>query len=454
MTLGICGKRTRWQLISTLACCIMSLTHGISLGWFSPTLPILESDQSPIGDPVQIHEVMWIGSMLAVGSILSNMIIWFPIGFFGIKKCMYFLALPNMVNWILIYVANNSAYLYIARVLLGASGGSLVVCFPIFIAEIADKSVRGTLTSFFMLTLCGGITVGFLLVVHTSYHVLPCIVIVLPILYVILIIPLPEPPQDLLRRGHDEKAEKSYYFYRNLTSDPTKQNENKAEFDSYRERVFIGGVKENITRQDFFNKQSVKTFGLIVVLLVCNQMSGSFAIFNYASTIFTQLGSRMEPNMCGIVMGLVQLGGLLTAVLLVDRVGRRWLLIPSLAGMGLSELGVGLLKSFASPHFLHHNGWIGLTLMCLVAYSSSTGIIALTFVIIVELLPAKIRATGTSISMCGLSCSVFAALMTYPVMIDRYGIDATMYMAAAFCLLGVVVMGLFLPETKGRSMTN
>uniref|UniRef100_A0A6P4F7N7 Facilitated trehalose transporter Tret1 isoform X1 n=3 Tax=Drosophila rhopaloa TaxID=1041015 RepID=A0A6P4F7N7_DRORH len=452
--MDICGKRVRWQLCSTLALCIMSTTHGISLGWFSPSLPILQSDESPIGESVNINDVMWIGSMLAVGSLICNMIIWFPIGFVGIKKCMYFVALPNVMNWILIYIARNSIYLYVARILLGISGGTLVVSFPIFIAEISDNSFGALLRHFFMLTLCGGITVGFVLVFYTTYHVLPCIVIVLPILYVILIIPLPEPPHDLLRRGRDEKAEKSYYFYKNLTKDPTKQNENKAEFNSFRERVLSGGVKEKITFQDFFNKVSMKAFGLIAVLLICNQMSGTFAIFNYASTIFTELGSTMEPNICAIVLGVVQLFGLASAVLLVDRVGRRWLLMPSLALMGLGELSVGLLKSFASPHFLDHHGWLGLVLMCFVAYTSSAGLIALTFVLIVELLPVKIRAPGASISMCGLSCSVFVALMTYPVVINEYGVDVTMYMSAGFCFLGFILMGTFLPETKGRSMTH
>jgi len=220
-------------------------------------------------------------------------------------------------------------------------------------------------------------------------------------------------------------------------------------------------------------KDSARAFSLIAVLLVCNQMSGSFAIFNYASSIFAQLGSRMEPNKCSIFLGVVQLFGLASAVILVDRVGRRWLLIPSLAGMGLAELGVGLLKSLASQDYLNTHFWIALTLMCIAAYTSSVGVVALTFVIIVELLPFKvslclggcrwtwlsshilqIRAPGVSLSMCGLSCAVFMALMTYPVMINKYGVHITMFMSAGFCLVGLIVLGIFLPETRGKSLTQ
>ncbi|XP_043653671.1 facilitated trehalose transporter Tret1-2 homolog isoform X1 [Drosophila teissieri] len=448
----ICSRRTRWQLLSTLILCIMALTQGISLGWFSPTLPTLISDNSPIGKPIDTSEVKWIGAAFGIGCLFCNVVICVPVSYFGIKKCMYFVPLPNIINWILIYFASKSVYFYVCRVLLGFSGGTLVVCFPVFIAEVSDNSIRGTLGSFFMMTLCSGITVGFVLVYCLSYHVLPCVVIVLPILYLCLIIPLPEPPQDLLKRGHEEKAEKSFCFYNNLSKDPARQEEIKAEFDNLRNKVLASGISEKFTRADFFNKVSGRAFGLIAVLLVSNQMSGSFAIFNYASTIFEQLGSRMEPNLCGIFLGVVQIFGLISAVFLVDRVGRRRLLIPSLAGVGLAELGVGLLKSFASQEFLDRNGWIGLTLMGIVAYMASAGIVALTFVIIVELLPLKIRAPGISISMCGLSLSIFIALMTYPVLINDYGLHVTMFMSASFCLLGLVVLGIFLPETRGKSI--
>ncbi|XP_016953804.1 facilitated trehalose transporter Tret1 isoform X2 [Drosophila biarmipes] len=395
----------------------MSLTHGISLGWFSPTLPLLRSKNSPVG-PIDVTEVMWIGSMFGFGSLICNMFICFPISFFGLKKCMYFVPIPNMINWILIYFASKSAFLHVARVLLGISGGTMMVCFPIFIAEVSDNNVRGTLGSFFMLTLCGGLTLGFVMVYYISYHMLPCVVILLPITFFCLLIPFPEPPQDLLKRGRSEMAEKSFYFYKNLSKDPTKQDENKEAFIIFRDKVLGGGIQEKVTISDFCNKDSGKAFSLIAVLLVCNQMSGSFAIFNYASAIFAQLGSSMEPNMCGIFMGVVQLSGLASAVILVDRVGRRWLLIPSLAGMGLAEFGVGLLRSLASQEYLNRHFWVALTLMCIVAYTSSVGLVALTFVIIVELLPFKIRAPGVSLSMCGLSCAVFMALMIYPVTIS------------------------------------
>jgi len=99
-----------------------------------------------------------IGAMFGFGSLLCNVFICFPIALFGLKKCMYFAPIPNVVdrmllsiqvftpktsffqiNWILIYFANKSVYLHVARILLGISGGTMIVSFPIFIAEVSDN---------------------------------------------------------------------------------------------------------------------------------------------------------------------------------------------------------------------------------------------------------------------------------------------------------------------------
>jgi len=138
------------------------------------------------------------------------------------------------------------------------------------------------------------------------------------------------------------------------------------------------------------NVPTLKIFGLIFVLIICNQLSGSFAIFNYTSHIFAELGNKLDPNTCTIVVGAAQLVGIFSAVALVDRLGRRVLLLTSMGGMGSGELAIALLKCFASPEFLDQNGWLPLVIMCFVACIASLGVIALIFIIIIELLPAKV----------------------------------------------------------------
>ncbi|KAH8243931.1 hypothetical protein KR032_011576 [Drosophila birchii] len=432
----------------------MLLTHGITLGWFSPSLQLFYSDKNPFGEPLTTNQASTAGSIVAIGSLLTVLILGWLLEFFGRKMVMYAAAVCNVINWILVYFGGHVACLYVARMLVGACGGTLLIVLPIYIAEIADKNVRGTLTSMPVLAMCSGIALGLIMASYIPYFVFPFIAGAMGILYVLVIIPLPETPQFLLKRGHDAKAEKSFYFYKNLKSkssnDPTKDAEAEAEFKTFRENVFGGEKPQKPTCRDFCNKTALKAFVLIKVLVLCNAFSGGFSILNYASEIFSNLGSKMDPNTSANLAGIFQLLGIFCAVLLVDRVGRRWLLIPSLVGTGLGELTVALLMSFATKKFLSDTDWLGVSLICFVEYMVSLGAIPLTYTIIVELLPVKIISLGAAFSGVIHNVLMFLVLLLYPWLICNHGLASAMYTSAATCFFGAIVLGIFLPETKGK----
>lgn len=135
---------------------------------------------------------------------------------------------------------------------------------------------------------------------------------------------------------------------------------------------------------------TMKIFGLSFTLVICNQLSGSFALFNYTSHIFAELHCQIPTNICIITVGASQVVGIICTVVLVDHVGRRRLLLTSMTGMGLGELSIGLLDQFASKEFLTETNWLALLLMSFVAFIASLGIIPLVFLVIIELLPAKV----------------------------------------------------------------
>ncbi|XP_030558999.1 facilitated trehalose transporter Tret1-like [Drosophila novamexicana] len=457
--MSVFSARYRWQIIATMTVHIMTLTHGIGVGWLAPSLPLLGAELSPLDRPISIEEASWVGSLIGLGALAGNIIFGLLVDRLGRKMSMYFLAIPNMTYWILIYTAQDVTYLYAGRFLAGISGGGCYVVLPIFVAEISDNNIRGALSSMAMMYVSIGMIIGYILTTYLSYYLMPCIAILLPVVYLLAIWGLSETPQHLLRKGRNEQAEKSYYFYKNLpASNPDNESAHndaaKKEFETFKQQVLKGGVQQDVGWKDFFNLPTMKIFALNFTLLVCNQLSGSFAFFNYTSHIFNELETQMAANTCTIIVGGVQVLGIICAVILVDRVGRRKLLLTSLAGMGLGELGIGLLKEFASKEFLSGTNWLSLLLMCWVAYIASLGVIPLIFVIIIEQLPAKIRSLGTSICMATLSTFIFVSLKIYPMMIFGPGLPATMYMSAGVCAIGFIILGLFLPETKGKQLTH
>ncbi|EDV93397.1 facilitated trehalose transporter Tret1 [Drosophila grimshawi] len=448
--LSVFSARYRWQVIATMTVNLMTLTHGIGIGWFAPSLPLLGSEETPLNQPISVNEVSWVGGLVGLGALAGNIIFGLLLDRIGRKLCMYFMAIPNMTFWILIYLAKDVTYIYAGRFLAGISGGGCYVTLPIFVAEISDNNIRGALSSMAMMYVSFGMIIGYILTSYLNYYLMPCVAIIVPIVYLIAIWGLHETPQHLLRKSHDAQAEKSYYFYKNLPNNDAA----KKEFDTFKQQVLKGGVKQDVGWKDFFNIPTVKIFALNLALIVCNQLSGSFALYNYTAHIFNKLETQIDVNTCTILIGVMQVAGILCTVGLVDRLGRRVLLLTSIACMGLGELSIGLLKDLSTKEFLAGANWLSLFLMCFVSFTASLGVIPVIFVVVVELLPAKIRSLGTSICMATLSTFIFVSLKIYPLMIFGPGLAATMYMSAGFCGFGFTILSLFLPETKGKELTN
>ncbi|XP_053955055.1 uncharacterized protein LOC128861157 [Anastrepha ludens] len=461
--LAIFNKRYRMQILVTLTAHIMTLSHGIGIGWLSPTLLILQSPQTPLNFKVTVDDVSWIGSIFGLGSLCSNIFFGLTADRLGRKTNMYLLGLPHMFFWIFNYFAQSVEYLYVARFCAGLTSGGLYVIGTIFISEISDKEIRGALTSLAMMFLSCGILIGFTLPSYLDYHLIPCIIIFLSLIYLIILSFFPETPTSLLLRKQLKEAELSFNFYRNAK---TKKNVpelsvNKlespatiSEFEELKASKLQGGKTPSIALHDFYNKSALKKFALAFVICIQAQFSSSFAFVNYMSHIFSESGSTMDPNKCTLIVGVVQIIGTLLASILVERFGRRTLMLLSTAGMALGMFFFGAFVQFTGESTKAEFNWVPLVAMAFVTATAAFGVISLTFTIIVEILPAKIRPQAQSIAMMFCSIMVFITLKLYPYFLYNFGISITMYSCAGSCVVTGIYLLIFLPETKGKSMVN
>lgn len=77
---------------------ILTLQHGIGVGWLAPSLPFLGSDQTPLNTPITVTETSWVGSLIGLGALTGNIIFGLLLDRLGRKVCMNLLAIPNMVT--------------------------------------------------------------------------------------------------------------------------------------------------------------------------------------------------------------------------------------------------------------------------------------------------------------------------------------------------------------------
>ncbi|TDG53573.1 hypothetical protein AWZ03_000388 [Drosophila navojoa] len=445
-------RRNRYQFLSTLFINLICIAHGIGVGWLSPTLRKIQSVDSPLDFSLSISEISWVGSALGLGAVVGNILMGLLHSRLGSRLSLLFIAFPHSCLWILVYFAKSAEYLFIGRFLAGISSGSMYIVHPIFLSEISDAKIRGTFGSMVMLSVNVGVLLGYILTTHLAYHIIPFVVLLLPISYFISnLFFIRESPMHLIRKGKYSEAEQSFRYYKNIREDS--QMSEMYEFEAMKEALTQSDKNlDRVTIKDFLTRPAIRAYGSAIVLVIVNQFSGLFAMINYMSDIFALSGSTMDPDTCTIVIGIVQILGSYTTTLLCDIWGRRILLIVSSAGVAISLTSFGLYSYYAQWYDLSEWSWVPLLFMSSYIFLGNVGLIGCFFVALVEVFPLKIRSKAASSAIVACSMFVFLALKTLPICLDQWGISVTMWSCAGITAFGFVYFILFLKETKGKSM--
>ncbi|KAL5281944.1 hypothetical protein ACFFRR_005312 [Megaselia abdita] len=451
---SIFNSRYSNQLCGALAVNIMTLSHGIQLGWLSPMILFLQSDRSPLDHSITADESSWIGSCLSLGGLLGNFIFGLLLDKIGRKKTVLLLPIPHIILWIIVFFATKVEHFYIARIFAGLCGGGIFVCVPIFIAEISQPRIRGRLGSFFILALNLGVLCGFVVSSYVDYKLTSCVIVILPITYVILLWFLNEPPYYLLRNEMFDEAEKSFKFYCNYKGNSKTEIDNfTKEFNELKqsaENSRQNGGKLSI--KDFTTKQSMNALGIAFFLMCLNQFCGVFAFINYSSSMFEKTGSKLDPNINSIILGVVQIIGTYASTIFVDISGRKILLIISSFGMAFGLTVEAVYEHYAAIYNLESYNFIPIVSFCFVIFIGSVGVISISYVVIVEVLPSNIRSIGSILTMNVLCILAFTVLKLFPVAMEYFGLSVVLIFTASFSALGGIFIILFVPETKGKQL--
>lgn len=131
----------------------------------------------------------------------------------------YFNCTPNpltcQLSWTLVYIAQHVWHLYIARVCVGFTCGGVFICLALFVAEIATETIRGRLSALMQVCFNSGILLGMVAGTWIEYHMIPLVMVFLPMAFLLLFVLVPQTPQWLLRSNRIAEAEQSLRFYRN-----------------------------------------------------------------------------------------------------------------------------------------------------------------------------------------------------------------------------------------------
>jgi sugar porter (SP) family MFS transporter len=195
-----------------------------------------------------------------------------------------------------------------------------------------------------------------------------------------------------------------------------------------------------------------RVFRLLLVgiaLAVLQQGSGINILFNYAEDIYRSAGYGMNEILFNIVItGAINLIFTVLAMLLVDKFGRRRLMLCGCLAIGICHIAASI------AYRLHlHGFWIlGVTLTAIACYAMTLA--PITWVLITEIFPNRYRGTAVSISVATLWIASFGLTYTFPALQSAIGSSGTFLVYAGICFAGALLVLLAVPETRGRPLES
>ncbi len=405
-------------------------------------------------------QIAWANSCALIGCLVGAVIAGALSDRFGRKRLLVAAALLFAITSIGNGLAQNFAIFIAWRMLGGVAIGLASSLSPMYISEVAPAQMRGRLVSTNQLT----IVVGILLAQYINWYLvrnLPVgasdefirnswfgqygwrwmfgITAVPSALFLLGMFFVPESPRWLAKNGQPDRA----LVVLTHIGGPTYANSAITEIESTL-------AKEEIQRvrfEDLLDPRMFKVLMLGVILAVFQQWCGINVIFNYAEEIFRAAGYDISSVLKNIAWtGSVNLVFTFVALGTVDRIGRRPLMLFGAAGLAVIYAGMGLCYA---------KGLQGLPVLLLVlaaigCYAMSLA--PITWVVISEIFPNRIRGAAMSVAVAALWIACFILTFTFPYLNKSLKAAGTFWLYAGICVAGLVFIFFRLPETKGKTL--
>lgn len=345
-------------------------------------------------------------------------------------------------------ITQTADELALARMLGGVGVGFASLVVPVYIAELAPSRNRGALVSLNQIGILVGMVLSYVVnawigswgdhewMIEIGWRIMLGVEALPAALFIFMCFAIPESPRWLLQKGREAAASSILMRLHGARQADVELNEIRA---SLQERDAALG--------EVFGGRMRGMMAMAMILAFFQAVTGINVVMYYAPTIFTtaQVG-RGDALNHSVIIGLVMLVFTVISMLLVDRLGRRSIMLTAAAGMGaaLTLLGVSFTNQDGSGTAML--AWI----LVYVAFFS-VGMGGIYWVVVSEIFPTRIRGVAASFSVMCLWGGNYLVSQFFPVMLTALGGDV-FYVYAFMCLLCYAFIWRFLPETKGKTL--
>ncbi|XP_046748573.1 facilitated trehalose transporter Tret1-like [Diprion similis] len=427
------------QYLATLSATLAAVTAGNYLGWSSPALPLYnQKDTLTLAD----DDKSWVGSLLPLGALVGAI----PAGWIadkvGRKNAILTIGVPYVICWFIIGFAPSALWLFVARFLAGAAIGATTVVVPLYVSEIAEPAIRGTLGALFQLQITIGVSLGYLTGLIGNLKWIAVTSAFIPAALLLVFLFMPETPVWLIGQDRRDDAERAMERLRGK-SYPFQQELAQLESNRKSQRM----QKASLSELKNHKRAVLISFGLMVL----QQLSGINAVIFYAEELFKAEGSALSPTVCTSIMGVGQVFATGVSMLLVDKAGRRILLMASSSVMGVCLIAVALHFYFQAGVQSTGTPWVPLIFFTIYIIMFAIGFGPVPWIMVNEVSPTNVVGTiGSAAAMLNWSLA-FAVTKIFINMKLAIGLPLSFGMFALICLSGTIFIAAIIPETKGRT---
>jgi len=434
------GNYSGFVYIAAAISALGGMLFGYDTGVISGAILFISKDFSLTSLQVEL-----VVSCVLVGALLGTIAGGVLADRFGRRRVIIATSALFAVGAIETALSPSIILLIAGRIIVGAAIGVASFTTPLYISEVSPVKIRGRLVSINQVALTSGIVISYLvdysLVDIQGWRwmfglaAIPAAVLAIGMYF------LPESPRWLVGQNLIDSAKKTLIRIRG-------NNDINAELKEIQQSVAVksGGWR------DLFTPLVRPALIVGVGLAILQQITGINTVIYYAPMIFefTGIKSASASILATVGVGLVNVVMTVVALVLVDRIGRRPLLLAGLFGMivGLGVLGL----AFYLPGLTGSLGWIAEISLMLYVGAFAVGLGPVFWLLISEIYPLKIRGVAMSIATsANWGANLFVAL-TFLTLIQATGRPLTFWIYGLVGVAAWLFTWFYVPETKGRSL--
>ncbi|XP_011503775.1 PREDICTED: facilitated trehalose transporter Tret1-2 homolog [Ceratosolen solmsi marchali] len=452
--------------IPEIAACIIAATFhiavGLSMAYSAVLIPNLEDQNSEVY--ATKVETSWIASIVVVTAPLGALIGGFFMETFGRLRTLQFGAVPCVIGWIFIALAQNVPMILIGRLLAGLATALATSPAIVYITEVARPDLRGSLISFGPTLASFGMVLSYLKGAFLPWRLVAWLSItygLVPVLLVQFIIP--ESPVWLVSKNRfDEARTALQWLYKSEmdvgkvstseTAFTTIMKENEIKLSEQRRNKHGGGAIAKF--RALLKPTGWKPMLILFLLFLFQQFSGIYITLFYAVTWFEEVGAGFDPYIASILVGLTRFFCSMINTWLLRRYRRRILCI-------ISSLGMAVCMTVSGYFTMRINdgdktgSWVPVACLLLYVCTSMVGMLTIPWTMTAELFPTEIRGIAHSISYSIANILMFAAVQSYRNLTEFLGGSHGIQWFFATVSIGAsIFVYLLLPETHGKKLSE